>query len=141
MAKAEILAGHDPLGTQPVEEDGLDEGLGRQPHQCGIEVEEIEDIDPEIAQQLGLAAQGCEAGRGMIGLQHLARVRLEGDDAQRRASGARQGARGVEHCLMPAMNPVKVADCDRSAEPSARPVGTRPDYAHGGDSSTPDAAV
>ena len=107
------------------------ERLRRELHQPGVEAEDVEDLDPEIAEELDLAPQRGQAGGGTVRMQHLARVWLEGDDAEGCSQLAGECARRVEHGPVPAVNPVEIADRHRRTEPSPRCAGASPDNAHG----------
>jgi hypothetical protein len=136
VAEAEVLARRDGPDAEPVGERVAHEVLGRLPHQPAVEAKRVEHVHAQLRRELGLAAQGRQPGGGRLGLDDLARVRLEGDDAQGRAELARERRGGGDHRAVAPVEAVEVADRDRRTAHSARRPGARPDDAHGGLSPT-----
>ncbi len=113
VAEAEIPAGGDGRDRELAQEAAGHEVGGGGAEQAPVAAEDIEMVDAEAAQQLGLAAQGREARRGGGGVQDLARVRLERDHAERAAKCPRMTGGGTDHLAVAAMDAVEVADRHR----------------------------
>jgi hypothetical protein len=91
-------------------QDGVDETLGRQAGEGGVEGKLEQVLDPKAGQSVGAGFGVHQAeGRTLRG-EELAGVGFEGDDAQRAVAAGE-----VDHRLVAAVDAVEVAHRDRCA--------------------------
>ena len=115
VAEAEVLAHQQPARLQALDQQVLDEGVGRHFGQPGIEAPH-HHLGNAIAGQRGqLVAQAGDAGGRQFrpavqGGKVLPRMRFEGHHGGRQAAFARDLADAREHGLVSAMDAVEIAD-------------------------------
>ena len=115
VAEAEVLAHQQPARLQALDQQVLDEGVGRHFGQPGIEALH-HHLGNAIAGQRGqLVAQAGDAGGRQFrpavqGGKVLPRMRFEGHHGGRQAAFARDLADAREHGLVSAMDAVEIAD-------------------------------
>lgn len=131
VAEAEVGADHHVARAEPAGEDVVDELLRRLPHQERGEREREQVLDPELGQEARLDPEGGQPGRRARRGQDLARVRLEGDHAERRAQRPRLLARGPDQRAVAAVHAVEVADRDHAMERGLRQAPVAPVDLHG----------
>ena len=115
LAEVEVVADHHMRHVQLLHQHLLDERLGGQPRQRRVEAQHDGKVEPERLQQLQLARQRRQPEVRLVGLEELARMRLEQDHAGLAAGLGRRIPGGLQQRLVPAMHAVEVADGQRRA--------------------------
>ena len=85
IAEAEVVADHGMTDAEPAGQHVVDELLGRLLAQLPREGEREQVLDAQLGEQARLDAERRQARRRVVRRQDLARMRLEGDHAERRA--------------------------------------------------------
>jgi hypothetical protein len=120
MAHAQALVQH-LLGEIAIGEIG----------HLGVEGQDVEQVDAEIGQGLGLLLGVHQPERLGVGLEDPARVRLETDDAQRRLGGLSGAGGRRDHPLVAAMHAVEIAERHGRAAIRRRQILPAGDDTHG----------
>ena len=115
MAEDEIVTDHHMARLQALRQQLGRELLGGLGREGEVEMKDEESIDADRLDGTGLGPQGREAKRGIAGLEHFARMGLEGEDRRRPALCRRLVAGGADHRLMAEMHAVEIADRDDRA--------------------------
>src|SRR5262249_27103034 len=107
-AEMEVVADVDLERADARVDHLADEVLGRGAREVEREALDHDDVDPRLLEQLEpLLQRGEELGR-VLGVQHLARVRVEGVDDARAAQRGGARAHRVEDRAVAAVDPVEV---------------------------------
>ncbi len=126
VAEAKVEADHDVADAEPAREHVVDEALGRFGHQMPIERQDVQVIDPEPGQEARLDPQRGQSRRRLLRRQDLARMRLEGDHAERRAEVAGPRPRGLDQGAVAAVHAVEIADRDHPVQGGLRQIPIAP---------------
>ena len=118
----EIRPDDDMAQTQPLDDDPAGEGRGRKLGQRAVEVQFVEQLDADLLQPVRpRLGPGQAEGRRVRG-EDLARVRLEGQHAERRADLRPGCPREVDHRLVAQVDTVEIADGGAGAAVGVRDV-------------------
>ena len=110
VSEAKVEADHHVAHAEPARQHVVHELLGRLAHEMLVEGEREQLADAEFLQDAYLGPEWRQAGRRLVGSKHLARMRLEGDHAERRPELSRPLARRLDQRAMAAVDAVEVAD-------------------------------
>jgi hypothetical protein len=119
-AEMEIEADGDAGDRQLVEQDALDEIIGAQRRQCGVEPEHDRAVEAGRLQQAQLVALVGQAEQRLVRPEKTARVRLEGEGGGGVAQQGGASLRGRNDGPVAAMHTVKIADGDHRAAQRVR---------------------
>jgi hypothetical protein len=119
----EIGPGNHAANAQPVHENGLDEVLCLGLREHVIEGQNDDAIQPERLGQPGLGIGLCQPEHEWRRREHIARMRLECQQQGRHALGPRPLAQGGDNGLVATMQPIEIADGDKSAPQVGGQVG------------------
>ena len=111
----EIEADHGAGDGEPLDQDALDEILGAERRQRGVEGQHDRAVEPGRRQQPQLVALVGEPEQRLVGPEEAARMRLEGQRRRRPAQRRGALARGRDHRPVAAMHAVEIADGDHRA--------------------------
>ena len=127
MAEAEVPAYDGVAEAQAVGQHLRREPVGRQRGQRRVERHLVEDVHAQARQPRGAGGGRHEPEGRAVGGEVLARMGLEGDDAQGRAEPLGLRARDVDDRLMAPMHAVEVPDGGGCASvPDIRPGAVDP---------------
>jgi hypothetical protein len=122
LAEAEIVADHHVGHAERPHQHPVDEVVGRQPRQGGVEAHHHRHVQPQPFQQRQLAGQRRQTKVWLVRLEDLARVRLEQNDAGRPVLPLRLGKGCSNKRLMAPVHPIEVADRQRATPGGRRNV-------------------
>ncbi len=133
-AVAEVVADHQPLHVQAVDEDLFREFLRRQGGELGAEMLDDDAIDAGVVQRLQLVAQVGDALRGFRQVaralrEEFARMRFERHDGRLDAEFGCCFAHARQQGLMADVDTVKIAD-GQGAGRSCLGIGKSAEYLH-----------
>ena len=111
----------DVPGAEAIDDDAVDEIVGRQRGERGVEGKHDGDIEPQPIEDRQLLRQRRQVEVRLLGMEILARVRLEDECAGRSAELAPDRRGGTQQRLVPAVHAVEIADGEHR---TARFVGT-----------------
>ena len=129
-AEGEVVAAHDVARAKSLQQDVVDEGIGRQRGERLVEALRQHGLHAVLAQQPDLCRRQGEAEGAGVGHEEAARMRLEGERDQRRAQRARPFAGMRQQRLVAAMHAVEIAERHGAAPPGG---GRRPPVVEGRD--------
>ena len=129
VAEPEVGADHHRLRVERVDQDLLDEPLGRPGRDVAGERHHEQVVHPRVREQHRARLHGGQGGARVLGAQHRDRVRVEGDrDQVLHAAVAGHLAGAPHHVLVTEVYPVEVADRhDRPTEVGGNVVDRAPD--------------
>ena len=115
VAEGEVRALHHPQRAELLDDHAVEEGAGGQVQQPRTGAEDADLGDTRLPQQLDLALGPDERDRGLLRAEQGRGVRVEGDRDRRHAGRFGPGTEAGEEGLMPAVDPIEVADSHKSA--------------------------
>src|SRR5215470_19411857 len=98
-----------------MEQDIVDEIVGRGLRQRGVEGQYDRAVEPGAGEQAQLGALVGQAEQRLLRAEEAARMRLEGERRGRSAERARARKRCSDHGTVPALHAVEIADGDDGA--------------------------
>ena len=113
LAEAEILADQQPACADATDEHVVDEHVGRERGELGIEAHDVHAIHTQLGEAFQLGAQRGQPRRRRFVGEELARMRLERHHGGRQREILRGFGEPGEHRLMAAMDAVEIADRQR----------------------------
>src|SRR5260370_20612556 len=123
VAEDEVVTDDGLANAEPGDKHVAHEILRAQRSEFEVEMQIVEEVGAETAQQFGLDAKRRQAKGRQPGLKDTARMRLEGQDTLLHAGRARELAGLADDELVTEMDAVEIADRDRAATRASRKPG------------------
>ena len=110
-----IVPDHELLHLAPIEQDAFHELFRAQARHPPVEAEQHDVVERGLCQEFSPLRSRHQNRRSRLGIHHLERMRLEGDEDTRPARRRRPIGDLAQHRLMTQVHPIERADGDRAA--------------------------
>ncbi len=128
VPESEIRAAGQMACSNPAMQDVRDEILRRHQAEFGVEGEFVDKAHAERSERIDALAREGEAEGGIVGAEHLARMRLEGENRER---GVRAGGvGGAQHGGVAEMHAVEIAERHAGSAGRIRKIAPVAEDAH-----------
>ena len=110
MAETIVISRHEQAHTKAVVQHVLHEKACRKGSHGSVEVERLHTVSVRSGKQTELLVEGCDEARHVVGLYHLPRMTVKGDDHRLPSACMRHLSKLADKKLMAAMYAVEEAD-------------------------------